>query len=96
MTLLHDFRQSVDVAVVGAGPAGCAAAVQCRRFGLRVVLFDAHGEAGGLIANAFRVENHPGISPCAGTSVARSLQDHLARWEIPVERGTVSSLIPGE
>ncbi len=96
MTIPHDPRPGVDVAVVGAGPAGCAAAVQCRRFGLRVALFDARGQAGGLIANAFRVENHPGIAPCAGRVVARSLQDFLARWAIPVKRGAVLSLVPGE
>ncbi|MDQ3740704.1 MAG: NAD(P)-binding protein, partial [Actinomycetota bacterium] len=37
------------VAVVGAGPAGMAAAQQLRRSGHRVVLFERDEEAGGLV-----------------------------------------------
>jgi thioredoxin reductase/bacterioferritin-associated ferredoxin len=38
-----------DVAVVGAGPAGLAAAVEARRAGADVVLIDAYGTPGGQI-----------------------------------------------
>jgi thioredoxin reductase (NADPH) len=83
----------IEVAVVGAGPAGCAAAVQCRRLGLEVALLDRTGGAGGLVANAFRVENYPSLPPSDGRAVARMLGAHLERWAIPVERGEVSSMV---
>lgn len=41
-----------EVAVIGAGPAGCSAAWQLRRRGYRVQLFDALPEAGGLLRSA--------------------------------------------
>ena len=40
---------TIDVAVVGAGPAGLAAATRCREFGLDVVLYDEQSGSGGQI-----------------------------------------------
>jgi thioredoxin reductase len=42
-------RRQVDVAVVGAGPAGLAAAVRACETGARVMMIDASGRAGGQI-----------------------------------------------
>ena len=41
-----------EVAVVGAGPAGCSAAYHLTRLGYRVKLFEALPEAGGLLRSA--------------------------------------------
>ena len=49
-----------DVIVVGAGPGGLAAALQLRRHGLEVRLFES-ARPGGLLWNANRVENYPGF-----------------------------------
>jgi len=68
-----------DVTVIGAGPAGCAAAVQCRRLGLDVVLIDSGGEAGGLIREARLIENYPGLEkPLAGSAFANRLTSILS------------------
>jgi thioredoxin reductase (NADPH) len=71
--------------VIGAGPAGCAAAVQGRRLGLEVRLWDESGRAGGLIRQAHRVENYPGIEPLDGPALAARLAEHVARFGIAVE-----------
>lgn len=42
-------RESYDVAVVGAGPAGLAAAATCAKAGLSTVLFDEQATLGGQI-----------------------------------------------
>jgi glutamate synthase (NADPH/NADH) small chain len=50
-----------EVAVVGAGPAGMAAAQQLRREGHRVVLFERDEAAGGLVRFGvpdFKIEKH--------------------------------------
>jgi thioredoxin reductase len=39
----------VDVAIVGAGPAGMAAATRCREFGLDTILYDEQTGSGGQI-----------------------------------------------
>ncbi len=40
---------AIDVAVIGAGPAGLAAATRCREFGLDVALYDEQTGSGGQI-----------------------------------------------
>lgn len=49
-----------DVAIVGAGPAGIAAAIYLRRAGLSPLHFEK-GRPGGLVRNANLVENYPGF-----------------------------------
>ena len=51
---------SCDLAIVGAGPAGLAAAIQATRAGLDVALLDP-GPAGGAAHTADNVENYPGF-----------------------------------
>ena len=81
------------VVVVGAGPAGCAAAVQTKRLGVSPLLVDAAGRAGGLVENAFSVENYPGPeAPIPGPELARRLRAHLERFGVPVTPGTVRGI----
>jgi thioredoxin reductase (NADPH) len=82
-----------SIAVIGAGPAGVAAAVQCKRLGGNPWLVDSQGEAGGLVANAFCVENYPGVGPTAGPDFAGLLREHLNRFDVPVNRGTVERVV---
>ena len=49
MTAAPDLREAYDVAVIGAGPAGLAAASLCARAGLGTVLFDEQAAPGGQI-----------------------------------------------
>ncbi len=72
--------------IVGAGPAGIAAAVQCERLGLEPRLMDRTGVAGGLIENAACVENYPGLEPMPGPKIAERLREFLHRFGLGVER----------
>lgn len=56
-----DSARTYDVAVVGAGPAGLAAAVYAASEGLSVIVFDSHGPGGQAGASA-RIENYLGFS----------------------------------
>jgi thioredoxin reductase (NADPH) len=49
-----------QVIIIGAGPAGLAAAIQLKRYGIPALLFE-RGEVGGLLRNANLVENYPGF-----------------------------------
>jgi len=80
------------IVVVGAGPGGCASAVQCRRLGATVRLIDQCGRAGGLIANAYRVENYPGLDPAPGPEIADRLAAHLTCFDVAVERGLIERI----
>jgi len=81
-----------DVIIIGAGPAGCAAAAQCVRLGLQPLLLDRAGAPGGLVANAWRIENYPGLEPMPGAAFVRHLQAFLARFDIPVQQEHVRAL----
>jgi thioredoxin reductase (NADPH) len=48
------------VAIIGAGPAGLAAAIQLKRYGIDLLLIEADA-VGGLLRNANLVENYPGF-----------------------------------
>jgi thioredoxin reductase len=51
---------AVQVAIIGAGPAGLTAAVQLRRYGISALLLEGE-RPGGLLHNANLVENYPGF-----------------------------------
>jgi thioredoxin reductase len=80
------------IVIVGAGPGGCSAAVQCSRLGITPLLLDKTGEAGGLVANAWSMENYPGIEPLDGPAYVRLLRAHLERFGLDVEPADVMAL----
>jgi len=82
-----------DVLVVGAGPAGVAAAAQCARLGLQTRIIDRTGSAGGLVANGFLVENYPGLEALPGEALASRLADHLSRFDLAVEKREARDLV---
>ena len=75
----------VDVAIVGAGPAGIAAGLACRERGLRYVLFDQDGLGGSVSQYPRRklVMTAPAELPGFGTMKFRevSKEDLLAFWK---------------
>ena len=85
-----------EIAIIGAGPAGVACAVQCRRLGAPPLLLDRTGRAGGLIENAHRVENYPGLEePLPGPVFAERLRAHLARFDVSVENANIRRVVAG-
>lgn len=71
-----------DALIVGAGPAGLAAAVQLRRYGRTIRIFEA-ARPGGLLWNANRVENYPGFAKgVPGPTLARMFVRQLGTERI--------------
>ena len=66
-----------DVTIIGAGPAGIAAAIQLKRSGIEPILIE-RGEMGGLLLNANLVENYPGFPKgISGRELVRLFKDQL-------------------
>ena len=66
-----------NIAIVGGGPAGVAAAMQLSRMGTEPLLFES-GQIGGLLVNANLVENYPGLDqPLSGIGLAEKLERQL-------------------
>ena len=79
-------REEVIVAIVGAGPAGSAAAMFLKRAGLEPVLLE-EGPIGGLLRDANLVENYPGFPDgIRGADLADSIGRQLARLDVRIER----------
>jgi len=49
-----------SMAIIGAGPAGLAAAIQLQRYGIQPFIFEEKS-IGGLLKNANKIENYLGF-----------------------------------
>jgi geranylgeranyl reductase family protein len=93
-----------DVIVVGAGPAGCAAASECAKNGLSVLCIEEHGTIGypvqcaGLLSNAAfsecRVSDRPVLARVSGARVVSGkgseiLIDARTQKAVVVDRGSL-------
>jgi thioredoxin reductase (NADPH) len=71
-------QPTYDVIVIGAGPAGCAAAIYAARARLKTLLID-RAKLGGSLAVAPQVANYPGVpKPLAGAELARIMKQQAA------------------
>jgi thioredoxin reductase (NADPH) len=64
-----------DVIIIGAGSAGCAAAIYAVRSGLKTLVLDEKF-AGGNIADAPIIVNYPGFPSISGAELAQKMSDH--------------------
>ena len=76
-----------DVAIVGAGPTGLAAAVYTSREDLKTIVLDK-AIAGGLIATTEIVDNYPGFPEgIGGMQLAMQMQQQAERFGTEVKTG---------
>ncbi len=65
------------VIIIGAGPAGIAAAIQLHRYSIPTTVFEKN-QPGGLLREAYHVENYPGFpGGIFGSSLADIFVDQL-------------------
>jgi thioredoxin reductase (NADPH) len=68
-----------EVLIVGAGPAGMAAALQLKRYGITARLFEGR-RPGGLLWNANLVENYPGFpGGISGPGLVRTFLEQMRK-----------------
>ncbi|NHJ38743.1 MAG: NAD(P)/FAD-dependent oxidoreductase [Asgard group archaeon] len=73
-----------EVIVIGAGPAGCSTAIQLKRYGIDVALFEMN-EIGGLARNANFIENLIGFPKgITGKEFSSLLKKHIDQLNIQV------------
>lgn len=65
----------VDLVIIGAGPAGMAAAIYANRAMLKFVILEK-SFAGGQIINTYEVDNYPGIKHVSGFELANMFTEH--------------------
>jgi len=84
--------KKIDIAIIGAGPAGIASAIYLKRAGLSPVVFE-RDEPGGLLLNANLVENYPGFPKgISGLDLVSRMIEQLNSNNIKIEKETVKSV----
>ena len=68
-----------DVAIIGAGIAGLAAAIYARRMNLKTIVFG--NERGGTLAKTHLVENYPGYASLSGPELMDKILEHAKQYE---------------
>ena len=77
-------NQLIDVAIIGGGPAGYAAAIYTARANLSTTVIE-QGMSGGQIATTNEVENYPGIPLLSGVELGERFQQHAEGLGAQVE-----------
>ena len=80
-----------DVAIIGGGPAGMAAAVYCRRAGLKTVVLEK-GNWGGAINRTEEIENYPAINHVSGPEIGKMFVDHAKAFNTEMVDCTVNAI----
>jgi len=80
------------VAIIGAGPAGLAMAIQLKRYGINPVVYECR-QPGGLLWNANLVENYPGFpGGIRGPELVRLLVEQARETGVEITYEEVTSL----
>ncbi|HID25596.1 MAG TPA: thioredoxin-disulfide reductase [Thermoplasmata archaeon] len=68
-----------ELAIIGAGAAGCAASIYAGRSGVKAVMFD-EGIGGGMTSTAPEIENYPGFDSVSGLELSQKFVEHAKKY----------------
>lgn len=78
-----------DVIIVGAGPAGMAAALYTGRARLKTLLLDRAGFGGGQLMNTELIEDYPAIKSITGRGMADDMAEQIREFGVEITYGEV-------
>ncbi len=71
-----------DVVIIGAGPAGLAAAIYAKRARLSCVVIEKTGGAGGQALSTYEVDNYPGMPGIGGFELSQAFREHCDKLDV--------------
>ncbi|MEM3542711.1 MAG: thioredoxin-disulfide reductase [Candidatus Methanomethylicia archaeon] len=78
-----EIEEEYDVIIVGAGIAGCTAAIYTSRQALKTLLIDKVGIGGNLLITHL-IENYPGYPTISGIELSEKLRIQLEKFNVPI------------
>jgi thioredoxin reductase (NADPH) len=76
-----------DVAIIGAGPAGLAAALYTSRDRYSTLLLEKSGLPGGQIMLTERIDNYPGLPRVAGPQLIQNMVEQVRQFGAEISTG---------
>lgn len=70
-----------DLAIIGSGPAGLAAAIYAQRAMLETIVFEKMPMSGGQILNTYEVDNYPGLPMINGFDLGLKMREHADKLQ---------------
>ncbi len=89
MTTNGTASEEWDVVIVGAGPAGMAAALYTGRAKLKTLLLDRAGMGGGQLMNTELIEDYPAIKSITGSDMAQAFEEQIREFGVEITYGEV-------
>ena len=88
-----DLKESYDVIILGAGPAGCAAGMYAARDALSVLILEKNFP-GGNMAITEHIENYPGFTePVLGHEITDKFVKHAQKFGAVIRQGNCVEVI---
>lgn len=76
---MSKLNKSIDVLIIGAGPAGLTAGIYASRLKLSTLILEDE-IVGGQIKDAYLVENYPGFNSISGTNLIKKFQNQAVKY----------------
>lgn len=86
-------NQTMDLFIIGSGPAGMAAGIYAKRAGMSVVLMEKTGISGGQVLTTYEVDNYPGLPMVSGFDLSEKFREHAERLGVTIMEGEVEKII---
>ena len=81
-----------DLIIIGAGPAGLAAAIYASRARLNAIVIEQNYVNGGQIIDTYEIDNYPGMPGLSGMDLAMKMAEHAEKLGVETVNGFVQSL----
>ena len=90
--MLKEAKKEHDVVIIGAGPAGIAAAIYLKRAGIMPIMLEKDSP-GGTLNKTHIVENYPGYTDKDGTTLAFRMYSQIEEFGIELRIENVINIL---
>ncbi len=86
--------ETLDILIVGAGPAGLTAGLYAVRTGRSVLLLEQF-VPGGQVGNTWRIDNYPGLAHISGPDLMQKMESQVRELGLNIGTASVTGLSAG-